>query len=192
MLKKTIVIAILLFAIILSACTSLPANPAQPVDPAATLDPAKAKIYAAATQQALVNLLQKEAYDLEKTLDEQLPEKYTGMLVKSDDSIQVDVYLANGSIEDLKPFVKDPELLKVIRVIPTETTRKEMRAFREMIKAKLADLGTEITTSILMEPARLEIYTTDKVKTARVLEENQITLPAYTQLIEQTILDTAG
>jgi len=55
-----------------------------------------------------VNLLQKEAYELEKTLDEKLPDKYTGMLVKSGYALQVDVYLTNGSIEDLKPFVSDP------------------------------------------------------------------------------------
>lgn len=104
----------------------------------------------------------------------------------------MDVYLTNGSIEDLKPFVSDPEFLKVIQVVPTEVSRKAMHAYHEMIKAKLAELGTEITTNILMDPARLEIYTTDKAKTARVLQENQIVLPGYTVLIEQTVLDTAG
>jgi len=181
--RNFIIMALLLTAFVLGACTAAPA----PSDAAALT-----KIQIAATAQAKVNLLQKEAYELEKTLDEQLSGKYTGMLVKSDDAVQVVVYLADGSIEDLKPFVKDPELLKIIQVVQTEATRKEMREYREMIKAKLADLGTEITTSILMEPARLEIYTTDKAKTTRLLEENQIKLPAYTQLIEQTILDTGG
>ena len=184
MRKRTfIIIALLLSAFALGACTAAPAQ---------TDGAALTKIQIAATAQAKVNLLQKEAYELEKTLDEQLPEKYTGMLVKSDDEIRVDVYLANGSIEDLKPFVSDPELLKAINVVPTDVSRGAMREYREMIKAKLAELGNEITSSILMEPARLEIYTTDKGKTARLLEENQITLPAYTQLIEQTILDTGG
>ncbi len=181
--RNLIVVVILLALFVIAACTTIPAQPE-----GAPLT----KIQIAATAQAKVNLLQKEAYELEKTLDEQLPEKYTGMLVKSDDAIRVDVYLANGSIEDLKPFVSDPELLKVINVVPTEVSRRAMREYREMIKAKLADLGNEITTSILMEPARLEIYTTDKAKTTRLLEENQIELPAYTQLIEQTILDTSG
>ncbi len=177
------IIALLLSVFVLGACT---------VAPAQTDGAPLTKIQIAATAQAKLNLLQKEAYELEKALDEKLPEKYTGMLVKSDDALRVDVYLANGSIEDLKPFVSDTELLKIITVVPTEVTRHAMREFREMVKAKLADLGNEITTSILMEPARLEIYTTDKAKTARLLEENQIELPAYTKLVEQTILDTGG
>ena len=180
--RTLIIIALLLSAFALGACTAVPAQPGAPLT----------KIQMAATAQAQLNLLQKEAYELEKVLDEKLPEKYTGMLVKSDDAVRVDVYLANGSIEDLKPFVSDPELLKVISVVPTDVSRGAMREYREMIKAKLAELGNEITTSILMEPARLEIYTTDKAKTARLLEENQIKLPAYTQLIEQTVLDTGG
>lgn len=186
---KFIIVALIIAVIVLGACSSRPAQPAGSAQAETT---SLTKIQIAATAQAKLNLLQKEAYELEKTLDEKLPEKYTGMLVKSDDAITVNVYLANGSIEDLKPFVSDPELLKVIQVIPTETSRKEMRAYREMIKAKLAELGTEITTSILMDPARLEIYTTDKAKTARLLEENQVELPAYTTLIEQTILDSGG
>lgn len=180
--RNFIIMALLLSAFALGACTTAPAQPGAPLT----------KIQLAATAQAQLNLLQKEAYELEKTLEEKLPDKYTGMLVKSGDDVQVDVYLTNGSIEDLKPFVSDPELLKVIQVVPTEASRKAMREYREMIKAKLADLGNEITTSILMEPARLEIYTTDKGKTARLLEENQITLPTYTELIEQTVLDTGG
>jgi hypothetical protein len=56
----------------------------------------------------------------------------------------------------------------------------------------LAELGTEITTSILMDPARLEIYTTNKVGTEKLILDNQITLPGYTKLIEQTILDSGG
>jgi hypothetical protein len=190
MRKRYFVLAtLLLTAFALGACTAGPIQPASPTQPDGGL---LTKIQIAATAQAQVNLLQKEAYELEKTLEEKLPDKYTGMLVKSGDAIRVDVYLTNGSIEDLKPFVSDPELLKVIQIVPTEASRKAMREYREMIKTKLGELGTEITTSILMEPARLEIYTTDKAKTARVLEENQITLPAYTQLIEQTVLETGG
>lgn len=187
--RNFIIMALLLTALVLGACTAVPVQPASPAQP----DTAPlTKIQIAATAQAQVNLLQKEAYELEKTLEEKLPDKYTGMLVKSGDAVQVDVYFTNGSIEDIKPFVSDPELLKVIQVVPTEVSRKAMRAYREMIKAKLAELGTEITTNILMGPARLEIYTTDKAKTARVLQENQIVLPGYTVLIEQTVLDTAG
>ena len=184
-----VLVALLLTTFALGAWTAAPSQPASP----SQLDGASlTKIQIAATAQAQVNLLQKEAYELEKTLDEKLPDKYTGMLVKSGDALQVDVFLTNGSIEDLKPFVSDPELLKVIQVVPIEVSRKAMREYREMIKAKLAELGTEITTSILMAPARLEIYTTDKAKTARVLQENQIVLPGYTVLIEQTVLDTTG
>ena len=187
--RNLIFVALVITNLVLGACTAAPIQPASSIQPDSK---PLTKIQIAATAQAQVNLLQKEAYELEKTLEEKLPDKYTGMLVKSGDTLRVDVYLNNGSIEDLKPYVADPELLKVTQVLPTEASRKEMRAYREMIKAKLAELGTEITTSILMEPARLEIYTTDKTKTARVLEENQITLPGYTVLIEQTILDTGG
>jgi hypothetical protein len=187
--RNFIIVALLITALILGACTAAPIQPGDPIQP---IDPARSKIQAAATAQAKVNLLQKEAYELEKTLDEKLPGKYTGMLVKSGDAIRVDIYLAEGSIEDLKPFVSDAELLKVIHLVPTEASRKEMRAFREMLKAKLAELGTEITTSILMDPARLEIYTTNKAGTEKLIMDNQITLPGYTKLIEQTILDSGG
>ncbi|MEA4812670.1 MAG: hypothetical protein VB108_08890 [Anaerolineaceae bacterium] len=155
-------------------------------------DPAKAKIYAAATAQAKLNLLQTEASELEKTLDEKLADKYTGMLVKSDDQLQVKVYLASGSVEDLKPFVEDPELLKVISVVPAEVTRKEMRNFRESIISKMAKLGAEVTTSIMMDPPRLEVYTLDKAGTEKKIQDNQIALPGYVHLIQQDVLSRGG
>lgn len=190
MRKRSLFLVIgLALALLLGACAGLPGQSG--VEAPGT-DPARERIQAAATQQAVLNRLQNEAHELELTLEEKLGDKYTGMLVDANEGLSVDVYLADGSTEDLKAFVEDPELLKVIEVVPAEVSRKEMREFREGLKAKLADAGIEITTSILMDPPRLEIYTLNKAETTDFLEEQKINLPAYTKLIEQNFLDSGG
>jgi hypothetical protein len=111
--RNFIIVALLITALILGTCTADPVQPSDAAQPAGLI---LSKIQTATTAQAKLNLLQKEAYELEKTLDEKLPDKYTGMLVKSGDAVRVDVYLAEGSIEDLKPFVSNPAS-KSIRLI---------------------------------------------------------------------------
>ncbi|MGB4594653.1 MAG: hypothetical protein WBI14_01940 [Anaerolineaceae bacterium] len=173
------------FALILSAC--MPAQPTQTVEPIN-----QATRSAAATAQAEVNVLQREAEALEKDLDANFSDHYVGMRVESYPVVKVIVYLTGASKEDLASFVKDKRLTEVIEVQEEEISRKALRETRETLKAEMDKAGVTYTTGIKMEPARLQVYVLDIPEAQARLKAANVAIPEHVEFVQMDYLPEGG
>ncbi len=185
-LKITIMLAasILLISALSSCQISSNPQPAEVVN--------QATRSAAATAQAEMNLLQNEAYELEKDLDANFSEHYVGIQVESYPSIKVIVYLTGAEKSDLAPFVKDSRLFEVISVKEEAISRQELRETREVLTAEMDKAGVTYTTGIKMEPARLEVYVFDIPEAQDLLKVAGVTVPEHVEFIEMETLPEGG
>ena len=164
--------------------------------PTSTTQPAEAVNQAtrsaAATAQAGLNLLQNEAYELEKDLDANFSEHYVGIQVESYPSLKVIVYLTRAEKTDLAPFVKDSQLYEVIEVREEAISRQELRETREILTAEMDKAGVTYTTGIKMEPARLEVYVFDIAEAQALLKVAGVAVPEHVEFIEMETLPEGG
>ena len=147
---------------------------------------------AAATAQAELNLLQNEAYELEKDLDANFSEHYVGIQVESYPSLKVIVYLTGAEKTDLAPFVKDSQLYEVIEVREEAISRQELRETREILTAEMDKAGVTYTTGIKMEPARLEVYVFDIAEAQALLKVAGVAVSEHVEFIEMETLPEGG
>ncbi len=184
--KNPIVLAaVLLLAVVLSSCQ--PTSTSQPAG-----DVNQATRAAAATAQAQLNLLQIEAFELERELDENFSEHYVGIQVDSYPSLKVVVFLTGASKADLAPFVDDSSLFEVIEVREEAISRQSLRATRELFKAELDKAGVTYTTGIKMEPARLQVYVHDIPEAQDKLNTNGVSIPGHVEFVQMENLPEGG
>ena len=147
---------------------------------------------AAATAQAQLNLLQIEAFELERALDEKFSEHYVGINTESYPSLKVIVYLTGASKADLAPFVEDPALFEVIEVREEAISRQSLRATRELFKAEMEKAGVTFTTGIKMEPARLQVYVYDIPEVQDQLKTAGVAIPEHVEFVQMENLPEGG
>jgi hypothetical protein len=147
---------------------------------------------AAATAQAQLNLLQIEAFELERELDENFPGHYVGINTESYPSLKVVVYLTGATKADLAAFVKDPSLYEVIEVREESISRQSLRETRESFKAELDEVGVTYTTGIKMEPARLQVYVYDIPEAEAKLKMAGIPIPQHVEFVQMENLPEGG
>lgn len=188
MKKRALILTTLLLALLLGACQGLAPNVPTP---APASEPSAEQRAAAATAQAISNLIQYKAADLETALDEGLKGKYTGMTIDPY-TPEVTVFHKGASQAELDAFLTDPELRPYVKLAAAEVSREELRAEREALKTRLAELGEEITTAILMDPIRLEVYAHDTAKVKKLLKDNAIVVPEYVTFVAAETLPEAG
>jgi hypothetical protein len=177
--------ALMVFTGALSGC--LPSNIGTP-----TAEANQATRAAAATAQAELNLLQNEAYELEKDLDANFSEHYVGIQVESYPNLKVIVYLTGADKADLAPFVENPGLFEVIEVREEEISRQTLRATREILTVEMDKAGVTYTTGIKMEPARLEVYVYDIPEAQDLLKTAGVAIPEHVEFIEMDTLPEGG
>jgi len=188
MLKRkqlTIFALLILFALTFSSC--LPSSSTQPAE-----EVNHATRVAAATAQAQMNLLQIEAFELERELDENFSEHYVGINTESYPGLKVVVYLTGASKADLAPFVEDPALFEVIEVREEAISRQTIRATREALKAEMDKVGLTYTTGIKMEPARLEVYVFDIPEAKDKLNTAGVAIPEHVEFVQMENLPEGG
>lgn len=184
--KNLIVLAaVLLLAVVFSSC-----QPSSSSQPAGEVN--QATRAAAATAQAQMNLLQIEAFELERQLDENFSEHYVGINTESYPSLKVIVYLTGASKADLAPFVEDPALFEVIEVREEAISRQSLRATREVFKAEMDKAGVTYTTGIKMEPARLQVYVYDIPEAQNKLNVAGVSIPEHVEFVQMENLPEGG
>ena len=147
---------------------------------------------AAATAQAQMNLLQIEAFELERELDENFSEHYVGISTESSPSLKVVVYLTGADKADLEPFVEDPSLFEVIEVREEAISRQSLRSMRELFKAEMDKAGVTYTTGIKMEPARLQVYVYDIPEAQEKLKAAGVSIPEHVEFVQMENLPEGG
>ena len=184
--KQLLVLAVLiLLAGAFSSC--LPSSSTQPAE-----EVSQATRSAAATAQAQLNLLQIEAFELERELDENFSDHYVGINTESYPSLKVVVYLTGASKSDLAPFVEDPALFEVIEVKDEAISRQSLRETREAFKTELDEVGVTYTTGIKMEPARLQVYVYDIPEAQDKLEAAGVAIPEHVEFVQMENLPEGG
>jgi len=183
--QLTILAVLILLAGAFSSC--LPSSTTQP-----TGEVSQATRSAAATAQAQMNLLQIEAFELERDLDENFPEHYVGISTESYPSLKVIVYLSGATKADLAPFVEDPNLFEVIEVREEAITRQFLRETRELLKAEMDKAGVTYTTGIKMEPARLQVYVYDIPEAQDKLKAAGVSVPEHVEFVQMENLPEGG
>lgn len=184
--KQIIVLAILiLLAGVFSGC--LPSTTPQPEEQVNV-----ATRSAAATAQAKMNLLQIEAFDLERSLDENFSEHYVGINTESYPSLKVIVYLTGATKADLVSFVQDPSLFEAIEVREEAISRQFLRETRELFKAEMDKAGVTYTTGIKMEPARLQVYVYDIPEAKDLLKAAGVSFPEHVEFVQMENLPEGG
>ena len=147
---------------------------------------------AAATAQAQLNMLQIEAFELERELDENFSEHYVGINTESYPSLKVVVYLTGATKADLAAFVNDPSLYEVIEVRAESISRQSLRETRESFKAELDEVGVTYTTGIKMEPARLQVYVYDIPDAEVKLKMAGVPIPEHVEFVQMENLPEGG
>lgn len=188
-MRKGITLAALA-ALLLLAGTFSSCQPISSSQPAGEVN--QATRAAAATAQAQLNLLQIEAFELERELDENFSEHYVGINTESHPSLKVVVYLTGASKADLAPFVEDPALLEVIEVREEAISRRSLRETRELFKAELDEAGVTYTTGIKMEPARLQVYVYDIPEAQDKLKVAGVAIPEHVEFVQMENLPESG
>ena len=182
-LTKLAVLILLSFTF--SSC--LPSSGSQPEEVVS-----QATRSAAATAQAQMNLLQIEAFELERELDENFSEHYVGISTESYPGLKVIVYLTGADKADLKPCVEDPSLFEVIEVREEAISRQSLRAMRELFKAEMDKAGVTYTTGIKMEPARLQVYVYDISEAKEKLKAAGVSIPEHVEFVQMENLPEGG
>ena len=177
--------AVLLLAVVFSSC-----QPSSSTQPEGVVNQATRS--AAATAQAQLNLLQIEAFELERELDENFSEHYVGINTESYPSLKVVVYLTGASKADLASFVEDPALFEVIEVREEAISRQSLRATRELFKAEMEKAGVTFTTGIKMEPARLQVYVYDIPEAQDKLNAAGVSIPEHVEFVQMENLPEGG
>lgn len=183
--KFTIFGAMILLTAVLSSCLATPSSQS----PEAV---AEATRSVAATAQAQLNMLQIEAFELERELDENFSEHYVGINTESYPSLRVVVYLTGASKADLAPFVSDPTLFEVIEVREEAISRQFLRETRELFKAELDEVGVTYTTGIKMESARLQVYVYDIPEAEAKLKMAGVPIPEHVEFVQMENLPEGG
>jgi hypothetical protein len=188
-MRKGVILAVLaalmVLAVVFSSCQSISSpQPAEEVN--------QATRSAAATAQAQMNLLQVEAFELERKLDENFSEHYVGINTESYPSLKVVVYLTGASKADLAPFVQDPALFEVIEVREEAISRQFLRETRELFKADMDEVGVTYTTAIKMEPARLQVYVYDIPEAQDKLNAAGVSIPEHVEFVQMENLPEGG
>lgn len=147
---------------------------------------------AAATAQAQMNLLQIEAFELERILDENFSEHYVGINTESHPTLKIVVYLTGASKAELAAFVDDPDLFEVIEVREEAISRQSLRATRELFKAEMDKAGVTYTTGIKMEPARLQVYVYDIPEAQEKLQIAGVAIPEQVEFVQMENLPEGG
>jgi hypothetical protein len=184
-MKLTVLAALMLLAGTFSSCQ--PFSSSQPPE-----NVNQATRSAAATAQADLNILQIEAFELERELDENFSEHYVGIQVESYPSLKVIVYLTGASKDDLAPFVEDPGLFELIEVKKEAISRQSLRATREVLKAEMDIAGVTYTTGIKMEPARLQVYVYDIPEAQDKLNAAGVSIPEHVEFVQMENLPEGG
>ena len=188
MLKRKQLLVLAVFILLAGAFSScLPSSSTQP-----TGEVSQATRSAAATLQAQMNLLQIEAFELERELDENFSEHYVGINTESYPSLKVIVYLTGANKADLAPFVEDPALFEVIEVREEAISRQSLRATRETFKTEMEKAGVTFTTGIKMEPARLQVYVYDIPEAQDKLKAAGVTIPEHVEFVQMENLPDGG
>ena len=183
--QLTVIAVLILLAAGFSSCQ--PPSSTQP-----TNEVNQATRLAAATAQAELNLLQVEAFELERELDENFSEHYVGISTESYPALKIIIYLTGASKADLEPFVKDPALFEAIEVREESISRQFLRTIRESFKADLDKAEVTYTTAIKMEPARLQVYVYDIPEAQAKLMAAGIPIPEHVEFVQMENLPEGG
>lgn len=186
MKKQRVIIPllILLAGAFTSCLSSSPTQPEEQVN--------QATRSAAATAQVEMNLLQVEAFELERVLDENFSEHYVGISTESFPSLKVVVYLTGASKNDLAPFVEDAGLFELIEVREEQISRQFLRTMRESFKAELDKADVTYTTGIKMEPARLQVYVNNIPEAQEKLQAAGVAIPEHIEFVQMENLPEGG
>lgn len=186
-MKKQLIVITVLILLAASFSSCQPSSSSQP-----TAEVNQATRSAGATAQAQLNLLQIEAFELERELDENFSEHYVGISTESYPALKIIIYLTGASKAGLVPFVKDTALFEAIEVREEPISRQSLRSIREAFKADLDEAEVTYTTAIKMEPARLQVYVYNIPEAQAKLMAAGVPIPEHVEFVQMENLPEGG
>lgn len=116
-------------------------------------------------------------------LEQQEVDTFAGLWIQHEPEYRVVVTFTRDGEETIRRYVEDTPLVDLVEVRAAEVTLAELNAAQQQARGLLEGVGGSTASGINLKENRVEIYVTDRTLFDAALQESNIQLPEYIEVI---------